>query len=147
MTARARFIFQASLSLCLALAASASVPALAASPPALAAPASFLIVNPAGRGNQGMAESFLTDFAKAVNGAWPAGSTAEIVWCFSATCAVWRPACRFLPMAGVPLLNGFLSKEMFFAETLQLSTHPGFEIVVPLVAAIAALFYWAPELK
>ena len=41
-------------------------------------------------------------------------------------------------MAGVPLLNGFLSKEMFFAETLQLSTHPGFEIVVPLVAAIAA---------
>ncbi len=41
-------------------------------------------------------------------------------------------------MAGVPLLNGFLSKEMFFAETLQLDTHPVFEVLVPLVAVVAA---------
>ncbi len=41
-------------------------------------------------------------------------------------------------MAGVPLLNGFLSKEMFFAETLQLTTHPVLEVMVPVVAAIAA---------
>jgi hypothetical protein len=27
-------------------------------------------------------------------------------------------------MAGVPLLNGFLSKEMFFAETVFVSAHP-----------------------
>ncbi len=41
-------------------------------------------------------------------------------------------------MAGVPLLNGFLSKEMFFAETLQLTMHPGFEVAVPVIAAVAA---------
>jgi multicomponent K+:H+ antiporter subunit A len=43
-------------------------------------------------------------------------------------------------MAGVPLLNGFLSKEMFFSETLQLDTHPGFEVGVPVIATIAAAF-------
>ena len=37
-------------------------------------------------------------------------------------------------MAGVPLLNGFLSKEMFFSETLQLDSHPGFEVGVPVIA-------------
>ena len=31
-------------------------------------------------------------------------------------------------MAGVPLLNGFLSKEMFFAETVFISSHPWVEI-------------------
>ena len=40
-------------------------------------------------------------------------------------------------MAGVPLLNGFLSKEMFFAETLQLDAHPFIEFLVPLVATVA----------
>ncbi|MEP7327722.1 MAG: monovalent cation/H+ antiporter subunit A [Betaproteobacteria bacterium] len=40
-------------------------------------------------------------------------------------------------MAGVPLLNGFLSKEMFFAETLQLTEHPGFKLMVPVIATIA----------
>jgi multicomponent K+:H+ antiporter subunit A len=39
-------------------------------------------------------------------------------------------------MAGVPLLNGFLSKEMFFAETL--ATQRGVLDVVPVVLAIAA---------
>ncbi|WP_448585199.1 monovalent cation/H+ antiporter subunit A [Thermaurantiacus sp.] len=43
-------------------------------------------------------------------------------------------------MAGVPFLNGFLSKEMFFAETVA---HPGFEGVgaylLPAVATLAGI--------
>ena len=41
-------------------------------------------------------------------------------------------------MAGVPLLNGFLSKEMFFAETVDLDAHRLIESLVPIVATIAA---------
>src|SRR5690606_9563515 len=41
-------------------------------------------------------------------------------------------------MAGVPLLNGFLSKEMFLAETLTRSGLVG--IVLPLGATLAAIF-------
>ena len=41
-------------------------------------------------------------------------------------------------MAGVPLLNGFLSKEMFFSETIDLDSHHLIELVVPVVATIAA---------
>ncbi|HEY3498007.1 MAG TPA: proton-conducting transporter membrane subunit, partial [Polyangiaceae bacterium] len=43
-------------------------------------------------------------------------------------------------MAGVPLLNGFLSKEMFFAETVFLSSHPGVEVALPALATIAGIF-------
>ncbi len=43
-------------------------------------------------------------------------------------------------MAGVPLLNGFLSKEMFFAETLHLRTTPALTIAIPLLATLAAAF-------
>jgi multicomponent K+:H+ antiporter subunit A len=43
-------------------------------------------------------------------------------------------------MAGVPLLNGFLSKEMFFAETVFLSSHPWVEAALPAVATIAGVF-------
>ena len=43
-------------------------------------------------------------------------------------------------MAGVPLLNGFLSKEMFFAEAVFLSAHPTVEVVLPIAATIAAIF-------
>jgi multicomponent K+:H+ antiporter subunit A len=43
-------------------------------------------------------------------------------------------------MAGVPLLNGFLSKEMFLAETVGLDTHPVLAIAIPLVATLAAAF-------
>ncbi len=43
-------------------------------------------------------------------------------------------------MAGVPLLNGFLSKEMFFAETVFVSAHPWVEIVLPLAATLAGVF-------
>jgi multicomponent K+:H+ antiporter subunit A len=43
-------------------------------------------------------------------------------------------------MAGVPLLNGFLSKEMFFAEALQLARHGSLALVFPVIATIASLF-------
>lgn len=43
-------------------------------------------------------------------------------------------------MAGVPLLNGFLSKEMFFAETVFLSSHPWIEAALPVLATVAAIF-------
>jgi len=43
-------------------------------------------------------------------------------------------------MAGVPLLNGFLSKEMFFAETVFVSAHPWVEFALPVAATLAAIF-------
>jgi multicomponent K+:H+ antiporter subunit A len=43
-------------------------------------------------------------------------------------------------MAGVPLLNGFLSKEMFFAETLHLTALGPVRGVVPLAAILAGIF-------
>ena len=43
-------------------------------------------------------------------------------------------------MAGVPLLNGFLSKEMFFAETLQVELMGGFDWIIPLFATLAGIF-------
>ncbi|MET0413244.1 MAG: proton-conducting transporter membrane subunit, partial [Polyangiaceae bacterium] len=43
-------------------------------------------------------------------------------------------------MAGVPLLNGFLSKEMFFAETVFLSSYPWVEVALPVLATVAAIF-------
>ncbi|WP_151448529.1 monovalent cation/H+ antiporter subunit A [Lacisediminimonas profundi] len=43
-------------------------------------------------------------------------------------------------MAGVPLLNGFLSKEMFFAETVFVSSHPWVEIGLPVAATLASVF-------
>ncbi len=43
-------------------------------------------------------------------------------------------------MAGVPLLNGFLSKEMFFAETVFLSSRPWVEVGLPVLATVAGIF-------
>ncbi len=43
-------------------------------------------------------------------------------------------------MAGVPLLNGFLSKEMFFAETVYLSAAPWVEFALPAAALVASMF-------
>ncbi|HEY0878259.1 MAG TPA: monovalent cation/H+ antiporter subunit A [Zeimonas sp.] len=43
-------------------------------------------------------------------------------------------------MAGVPLLNGFLSKEMFFAETVFVESAPWVEIVLPVAATLAGVF-------
>jgi len=43
-------------------------------------------------------------------------------------------------MAGVPLLNGFLSKEMFFAETVETHVDSWLDIVTPYIATLASLF-------
>ncbi|HSW19524.1 MAG TPA: monovalent cation/H+ antiporter subunit A, partial [Ramlibacter sp.] len=43
-------------------------------------------------------------------------------------------------MAGVPLLNGFLSKEMFFAETVFVTGHPWLQWALPALATVAGLF-------
>lgn len=50
-------------------------------------------------------------------------------------------------MAGVPLLNGFLSKEMFFAETLQQHLLGALSWIIPLLATIAAIFSVAYSLR
>lgn len=50
-------------------------------------------------------------------------------------------------MAGVPLLNGFLSKEMFFAETVFLDAAPWVRIGLPLVATLAGMFSVAYSLR
>jgi len=42
-------------------------------------------------------------------------------------------------MAGVPLLNGFLSKEMFFAEALAKQGHGAMELLLPLGATLAGV--------
>ncbi|GLS16251.1 monovalent cation/H+ antiporter subunit A [Hydrogenophaga electricum] len=43
-------------------------------------------------------------------------------------------------MAGVPLLNGFLSKEMFFAETVFVHASPAIEYGLPALATLAGIF-------
>ncbi len=43
-------------------------------------------------------------------------------------------------MAGVPLLNGFLSKEMFFAEAIETHADSFLDRVTPYVAVIASAF-------
>ncbi|MDB5898291.1 MAG: phaA [Ramlibacter sp.] len=43
-------------------------------------------------------------------------------------------------MAGVPLLNGFLSKEMFFAETLLITGRPWLEYGLPAIATVYGVF-------
>ncbi|MCA3227474.1 MAG: monovalent cation/H+ antiporter subunit A, partial [Burkholderiales bacterium] len=43
-------------------------------------------------------------------------------------------------MAGVPLANGFLSKEMFFAEAVALQGRGPMEYLLPLGAVLAAIF-------
>jgi len=51
-------------------------------------------------------------------------------------------------MAGVPLLNGFLSKEMFFAESLEVSGPvPLLDRALPYVATIAGMFSVAYSLR
>ncbi|PIE44380.1 MAG: monovalent cation/H+ antiporter subunit A [Gammaproteobacteria bacterium] len=52
-----------------------------------------------------------------------------------------------LSMAGVPLLNGFLSKEMFFTETLNQSTLGSLSWLIPLLATIGAAFSVAYSLR
>ncbi len=50
-------------------------------------------------------------------------------------------------MAGVPLLNGFLSKEMFFAETLYLEGHRITEFAMPAAATLAGVFAVAYSMR
>ena len=50
-------------------------------------------------------------------------------------------------MAGVPLLNGFLSKEMFFAETVYVNTTPWLEWLLPVAATVAGMFSVAYSLR
>jgi multicomponent K+:H+ antiporter subunit A len=52
-----------------------------------------------------------------------------------------------LAMAGVPLLNGFLSKEMFFSETLDQSTLGSLSWIIPILATLGALFSVAYSLR
>lgn len=55
---------------------------------------------------------------------------------FTATLAMVASAA----MAGVPLMNGFLSKEMFFAETVFISATAWVEYALPVVATLAGIF-------
>jgi len=52
-----------------------------------------------------------------------------------------------MSMAGVPLLNGFLSKEMFFAETLDQSMLGSLSWLIPLLATVGAAFSVAYSLR
>lgn len=50
-------------------------------------------------------------------------------------------------MAGVPLLNGFLSKEMFFAETLHQHVLGSMSWLIPVLATLAGAFSVAYSLR
>jgi multicomponent K+:H+ antiporter subunit A len=50
-------------------------------------------------------------------------------------------------MAGVPLMNGFLSKEMFFAETVALDAHTPMNWLLPLGATVAGVFSVAYSIR
>ncbi|AYN96083.1 monovalent cation/H+ antiporter subunit A [Pseudomonas sp. LTJR-52] len=52
-----------------------------------------------------------------------------------------------LSMAGVPLLNGFLSKEMFLGETLEQGLLGPFNWVIPVVSTIANLLTMAYSVR
>ncbi|MCW5626313.1 MAG: DUF4040 domain-containing protein, partial [Burkholderiales bacterium] len=50
-------------------------------------------------------------------------------------------------MAGVPLLNGFISKEMFFSEAVFVNTAPWFDRLLPVAAVAAGMFSVAYALR
>lgn len=50
-------------------------------------------------------------------------------------------------MAGVPLLNGFLSKEMFFAETIEVHDDSLVDQALPYIVTIASMFTVAYSLR
>ena len=50
-------------------------------------------------------------------------------------------------MAGVPLLNGFLSKEMFFAESIAAGEQNRLGVTLPFVATLAGVFSVAYALR
>lgn len=50
-------------------------------------------------------------------------------------------------MAGVPLLNGFISKEMFFAETIEVHDNSIIDQALPYVVTLASMFSVAYSLR
>ncbi len=62
---------------------------------------------------------------------------------FTATLAIIASAA----MAGVPLLNGFLSKEMFFTETAEFDPNMFVNLALPIGATIAGMFSVAYSLR
>jgi multicomponent K+:H+ antiporter subunit A len=50
-------------------------------------------------------------------------------------------------MAGVPLLNGFLSKEMFFAESIAAGSASGLRFTLPAMATLAGIFSVAYSMR
>ena len=50
-------------------------------------------------------------------------------------------------MAGVPLLNGFLSKEMFFAETIETHDNSIVDRALPYIVTVASMFTVAYSLR
>ncbi|MCJ9691402.1 monovalent cation/H+ antiporter subunit A [Rhizobium sp. PRIMUS64] len=50
-------------------------------------------------------------------------------------------------MAGVPLLNGFLSKEMFFAEAVETHAHSWLDTATPYLAVLASAFSVAYSIR
>lgn len=50
-------------------------------------------------------------------------------------------------MAGVPLLNGFLSKEMFFAETIEIHDNSRMDQALPYIVTAASMFTVAYSLR
>jgi multicomponent K+:H+ antiporter subunit A len=50
-------------------------------------------------------------------------------------------------MAGVPLLNGFLSKEMFFAETIEVHDNSFIDQALPYIVTAASMFTVAYSLR
>ena len=50
-------------------------------------------------------------------------------------------------MAGVPLLNGFLSKEMFFAETIEIHDNSLVDQALPYLVTVASMFTVAYSLR
>jgi len=50
-------------------------------------------------------------------------------------------------MAGVPLLNGFLSKEMFFAETIEVHDNSLVDQALPYIVTVASTFTVAYSLR
>ncbi len=50
-------------------------------------------------------------------------------------------------MAGVPLANGFLSKEMFFTEAVAGQGHFAFGVLVPVAATLGGIFSMAYSLR
>ncbi|MGE3784764.1 MAG: hydrogen gas-evolving membrane-bound hydrogenase subunit E, partial [Alphaproteobacteria bacterium] len=50
-------------------------------------------------------------------------------------------------MAGVPLLNGFLSKEMFFAETIEIHDNSLVDQALPYIVTLASMFTVAYSIR